>query len=137
MTVNAPWLELVHSCLENSEIDKKVEILERINRLLPVESMIKLPAFVTNDYIDRTLYLLEERLNSGGNLKIAVNANNEHNHLEHQASNSYLPSPSHSHHTRWPPPNKPTGSRPREEIPIVLEAAYIPNNISDPAIAIR
>jgi len=47
-----------------------VEILQRINRLLPVENMIKLPAFITNDYIDRTLDLLEERLNSSGNSKV-------------------------------------------------------------------
>ena len=70
MTVNAPWLELVQSCIETSDIDKRVEILQRINCLLPVESKIKLPAFITNDYIDRTLYLLEERLNSGDNSKV-------------------------------------------------------------------
>ena len=69
MTGNAPWLELAHSCLETYDIDKRVEILQRINRLLPVESMIKLPAFITNDYIDRTLDLLEERLNSSGKSK--------------------------------------------------------------------
>ena len=69
LTVNAPWLELVKTCVETYDIDKRVEILQRINRLLPVESMIKLPAFITNDYIDRTLDLLEERLNSRDNLK--------------------------------------------------------------------
>jgi hypothetical protein len=73
MTVNAPWLDLVHICLETSDIDKRVEILQRINRMLPVENMIKLPAFITNDYIDRTLYLLEERLNSGDNSKVNAN----------------------------------------------------------------
>ena len=73
MTVNAPWLELVKTCIETSDIDKKVEILQRINRLLPVECMIKLPAFITNDYIDRTLDLLEERLNLHHNLKVDAN----------------------------------------------------------------
>ena len=73
MTVNAPWLELVNSCLETSDIDKRVEILQRINRLLPVESMIILAAFITNDYIDRTLDLLEERLNSCGGSKVNAN----------------------------------------------------------------
>ena len=70
MTVNAPWLELVQSCIETSDIDKRVKILQRINCLLPVESKINLPAFITNDYIDRTLDLLEERLNSIGNSKV-------------------------------------------------------------------
>ena len=73
MIANAPWLELVQTCIETSDIDKRVEILQRINRLLPVESMIKLPAFITNDYIDRTLDLLEERFNSSGNSKVDAN----------------------------------------------------------------
>jgi hypothetical protein len=73
LTVNAPWLDLVNICLETSDIDKRVEILQRINRLLPVEYMIKLPAFITNDYIDRTLDLLEERLNLRDNLKVDAN----------------------------------------------------------------
>ncbi len=64
MTVTAPWLELVQSCLETSDIDRRVEILQRINRLLPMDCMIKFPAFITNDYIDRALDLLKERLNS-------------------------------------------------------------------------
>jgi hypothetical protein len=37
-------------------------MLERINRMLPKENMINLPSFITNDYIDKALYLLEERL---------------------------------------------------------------------------
>jgi hypothetical protein len=69
LTVNAPWLELIQSCIDTSDIDQRVEILERINRLLPVESRIKLPTFITNDYINKTLDLLEERLNLSGNLK--------------------------------------------------------------------
>ena len=73
MTVNAPLLELLQTCIETSEIDKRVEILQRINHLLPVDCIIKLPAFITNDYIDRTLGLLEERLNSHGNSKVDAN----------------------------------------------------------------
>ena len=73
MTVNAPWLELIQTCIDTSDIDKRVEILQRINCLLPVERKIKLPAFITNDYIDRTLDLLEERLNSLANPKVDAN----------------------------------------------------------------
>jgi hypothetical protein len=69
LTVNAPWVELVQSCIETSDIDKRIEILQCINRLLPVEKMIKFPTFITNDYIDKTLGLLEECLNSHSNLK--------------------------------------------------------------------
>ena len=77
MTVNVTWLELIHSCIETHEIDKRVEILQNLNRLLPADSMIKLPAFITNDYIDRALDLLEERLNLGGRLKVHANANDD------------------------------------------------------------
>ena len=77
MTVNAPWLELVQSCIESSDIDKRVRILQRINCLLPVESKIKLPAFITNDYIDRTLELLEERLSSNADSKGYANYQDE------------------------------------------------------------
>ena len=77
MKVNAPWLELVQTCIETADIDKRVEILQRINHLLPLESKIKLPAFITNDYIDRALDLLEERLNLGGRLKVHANANDD------------------------------------------------------------
>jgi hypothetical protein len=63
----------IQSCMETSDIDKRVEILQRINRLLPVESMIKLPAFITNDYINRTLDLLEERVNSCNSSKVDAN----------------------------------------------------------------
>ena len=56
------WVELMQSCRDSKDIDKRVEMLERINRLLPKENMIKLPSFITNDYIDKALYLLEERL---------------------------------------------------------------------------
>lgn len=61
LTNNPSWVELMQSCMDCEEIDKRVEILGRINRLLPKENMIKLPSFITNDYIDKTLYLLEQR----------------------------------------------------------------------------
>jgi hypothetical protein len=73
LTINASWLELVQTCMDTSDIDKRVEILQHINRLLPVEGMIKLPAFITNDYINRTLDLLEERMNSCNSSKDDAN----------------------------------------------------------------
>ena len=69
MTENTTLLELVQSCIDTSDIDRRIEMLERINRLLPVENRIKLPNFITNDYIDKTLDLLEEGLNLS-NLKV-------------------------------------------------------------------
>ena len=62
LTNSPPWVELMQNCIDSEDIDKRVEMLERMNRLLPKENMIKLPSFITNDYIDKELYLLEERL---------------------------------------------------------------------------
>jgi len=63
LTENTTLLELVQSCTDISDIDQRVELLELINRLLPIKSRIKLPTFITNDYINKTLDFLEERLN--------------------------------------------------------------------------
>ena len=54
-------MNLLKIVVQTSDINIKTEIL-CINRLLPVDSMINLPSFIINDYIDRTLDLLEERL---------------------------------------------------------------------------
>ena len=62
LTNSPSWVELMQNCIDSEDIDKRVEMLERMNRLLPKENMIKLPSFITNDYIDKELYLLEERL---------------------------------------------------------------------------
>ena len=62
LTNSPSWVELMQNCIDSEDIDKRVEMLERINRLLPKENMIKLPSLITNDYIDKALYLLEERL---------------------------------------------------------------------------
>ncbi len=62
LTNSPSWVELIQSCIDSEDINKRVEMLEHINRLLPKENMIKLPSFITNDYIDKALYLLEERL---------------------------------------------------------------------------
>ena len=64
LTNSPSWVELMQSCIDSEDIDKRVEMLERINRLVPKENMIKLPSFITNDYIDKALYLLEERFTS-------------------------------------------------------------------------
>ena len=58
-----PWVELMQSCLDTYDIDKRIVNLQRINRLLPKENILHLPSYITNDYIDKILYLLEERLN--------------------------------------------------------------------------
>ncbi len=45
LTNSPSWIELMQSCIDSEDIDKRVEMLERINRLVPKENMIKLPSF--------------------------------------------------------------------------------------------
>jgi hypothetical protein len=40
-------MELVQSCLDTRDIDRRIEMLERINDLLPKEIVIKIPFAMT------------------------------------------------------------------------------------------
>lgn len=54
-------IEINSKCLEIREIVERTELLQRLNILLPLEYRILLPSFVTSNYIDQKLYLLEEK----------------------------------------------------------------------------
>jgi hypothetical protein len=56
--------KLIEDCYEEQDIDKKVEILYKINSLLPEIERIKIPSLITNDYIDTALYRVEENIRS-------------------------------------------------------------------------
>lgn len=43
-------------------MDKRIELLQSINRLLPIGYDLKIPSLFTNDYIDNILYSLEEEI---------------------------------------------------------------------------
>jgi hypothetical protein len=51
--------KLIESCREEQEIDKKVEILYRINSMLPKVHRLKTPSLLTDDYIETALYKIE------------------------------------------------------------------------------
>ncbi len=51
--------KLIESCREEQNIDKKVEILYRINSMLPKVHRLKIPSLVTDDYIEAALYKIE------------------------------------------------------------------------------
>jgi len=55
---------LIKSCLETEEINKRIELLYAINNLIPTGFQIQMPALITNNYIDQALYTLEERLSN-------------------------------------------------------------------------
>jgi hypothetical protein len=54
--------DLIKSCLETEEINKRMELVYAINNLIPIGFQIRIPSLITNNYIDQELYSLEERL---------------------------------------------------------------------------
>ena len=56
--------KLVEDCYEEEDIDKKVQILYKINSLLPKPCCINIPSLITDDYIDTALYRIEENIHS-------------------------------------------------------------------------
>jgi hypothetical protein len=61
---------LIEKCREERDMDKKIEILYRINSLIPKPFQVALPRFLTDDYIDATLlYNIEQSISSFRNSK--------------------------------------------------------------------
>jgi hypothetical protein len=55
--------QLVHDCYEQKEINMKIEILYKINSMLPESLRLKkIPSILTDDYIDNLLFRLEQNL---------------------------------------------------------------------------
>ena len=55
-------IRLVEKCREEKDIGQRIVILEFINRLLPVETKLRIPSLITNSCIDNILSALEVRL---------------------------------------------------------------------------
>lgn len=53
---------LIEECKNESEIDRKIEILYSINSMLPKSQQLKIPSLITNDYVNLVLYRIEEKL---------------------------------------------------------------------------
>ena len=54
--------KLINDCYNESDIDNKVQILYKINSLLPTTSRIHTPSLITEDYIDTVLFQIEKGL---------------------------------------------------------------------------
>ncbi|HEY7109706.1 MAG TPA: hypothetical protein VH415_09780 [Nitrososphaeraceae archaeon] len=52
--------ELLKECAETREIVKRIELLQKVNQLLPIEYRVELPNYITNSLIDKKLYLLQQ-----------------------------------------------------------------------------
>jgi hypothetical protein len=58
---------LIKKCNEEFDLDKRIQILQQINSVLPQTLQLKIPSLITDDYIDIALYRIEEKIQSGGN----------------------------------------------------------------------
>ena len=56
--------KLVSDCYKEEDMDKRVQILYKINSILPERQRIKIPSLIANDYIDTALYKIEENIHS-------------------------------------------------------------------------
>jgi predicted DNA-binding protein (UPF0278 family) len=52
--------KLIHDCYNESDLDKKIQMLYKINSLLPNIYSINIPSLITNDYIDTVLFQIEK-----------------------------------------------------------------------------
>ncbi|MEO9319174.1 MAG: hypothetical protein ABI361_00720 [Nitrososphaera sp.] len=53
---------MIEEIRRESRIDRKVELLLRLNASLPESMRLEIPSLITNDYINFALYKIEERL---------------------------------------------------------------------------
>ena len=54
--------KLIHDCYNESDIDKKIQMLYKINSLLPNIYRINIPSLITNDYVDTALFQIEKNM---------------------------------------------------------------------------
>ena len=55
---------LIEECNNEVDIDKKIELLYKINSTLPKLSQENLPPLFTDDYIDTALYRIYQKMRS-------------------------------------------------------------------------
>jgi hypothetical protein len=54
--------KLAEECSNEENVDKKIEILYRINSMLPMSFQIAIPSLVTDDYVSFALWTISQRL---------------------------------------------------------------------------
>jgi hypothetical protein len=55
-------LKMIEECKNELNIDKEIEILYKINSMLPTSEQLKIPSLIANDYVSHALYTIEEKL---------------------------------------------------------------------------
>jgi predicted DNA-binding protein (UPF0278 family) len=54
--------KLIEECNNESDIDKKSQLFYRINSILPSSYQVSIPSLITDDYIDTTLYRIQQNM---------------------------------------------------------------------------
>jgi hypothetical protein len=62
LEVRTYFIEIMRRCMEVNEIERRIKLLQQLNRVLPPKYKIQIPSFVTNNWIDKRLYMLEEKI---------------------------------------------------------------------------
>ena len=62
--------KLTEKCNDEPNINKKIELLYRINSVLPKPYQLNIPSLVTDDYIDTALYRIYQNMEKQHNKKI-------------------------------------------------------------------
>jgi hypothetical protein len=60
LEVRAFFVQIMKRCMEIEDIDKRVNMIQQLNKVLPSKYKFQIPSFITNDWIDKRLYALEE-----------------------------------------------------------------------------
>lgn len=55
-------MKMVEECKSEPNIDRRIEMLNAINSMLPESQQLKIPSLITNDYVYQALYRIEEML---------------------------------------------------------------------------
>jgi hypothetical protein len=50
----------MEECKNESDVNRKIEILYIINFMLPKTKQLKIASLITNDYVNSTLYKIDE-----------------------------------------------------------------------------
>jgi hypothetical protein len=58
-------LELTDKCSNESDINKKINLLYKINSALPGPYQVNIPSLITDDYIDTALYRIHRNIQAG------------------------------------------------------------------------
>jgi hypothetical protein len=54
--------KLIEKCNNESDVDKKVQLLYRINSILPKQHQLTTPSLITDDYIDTAIYRIQQNI---------------------------------------------------------------------------